>query len=102
MVMIMIINNSNLKRFGISSHMLLIGLIPIMLLGATVGPQTAVYAGSNNEVSCYERGLIDGEDHPFSQSTYGKCGDDYYQGFIEGCMSVEGNDRSICESATDA
>ena len=101
MVMIMMLNNSNLQEFGISPYMLLIGLIPIMLLGATLGPQTAVYASSNNEVSCYERGLIDGEDHPFSQSTLDQCGDDYYEGFLRGCMSVEGNDRNICESATD-
>jgi hypothetical protein len=38
--------------------MLLIGLFPLILLGAPVGPQTSVYAGSNNdEVSCYERGI---------------------------------------------
>lgn len=73
-----------------------------MLLGSAVGPQITVNANHNNEVSCYERGLIDGEDLPFSQSTYAKCGDDYYQGFIEGCISVEGNERDICESATDA
>ena len=38
--------------------MLLIGLAPIILLGASVGPQTSVYTGSNNdEVSCYEIGI---------------------------------------------
>ncbi len=26
----------------------------------------------------------------------------YYQGFIDGCMSVEGNTREVCESSTDA
>lgn len=103
MIMIMITNDSNLQKLSISHYILLIGLIPIILLGATIGPQTLIYASSSNdEVSCYERGIIDGEDHPFSQKTYAKCGDDYYQGFIEGCLSVEGNDRDICESATDA
>ena len=57
---------------------------------------------NNIKVSCYERGLIDGEYHPFSQSTYAKCGDDYYRGFIEDRMSVEANDSAICESAADA
>ncbi len=94
--------NGNLETFTMRSFKLLIGFLPLMLLAATVGPQISVYAGSNNEVSCYERGLIDGEDHPFSQSTLDQCGDDYYQGFLEGCMSVDGNDRDICESATDA
>ena len=28
--------------------------------------------------------------------------DAYYEGFIEGCMSVEGNTRDVCELATDA
>jgi hypothetical protein len=26
----------------------------------------------------------------------------YYEGFIDGCTSVEGNTREVCESATDA
>ncbi len=78
---------------------LMLTILPILFI--TIGGITSANA-TDKEVSCYERGLIDGEDHPFNQSTYGKCGDDYYQGFIEGCMSVEGNDRSICESATDA
>jgi hypothetical protein len=60
-----------------------------------------VNASSGWEVSCYDRGFIDGEDHPFSQSTYDKCGDDYYQGFIKGCESVDGNSRDTCEIATD-
>ncbi|WP_186434095.1 hypothetical protein [Candidatus Nitrosocosmicus arcticus] len=98
----MIINSSNLQKLGISTHKLLIGLVSIIILGTTVAPPTSVYAGSNNdEVSCFERGLIDGEDHPFSQSTNAKCGDDYYQGFLQGCTSVDGNSRDICESVTD-
>jgi hypothetical protein len=60
----------------------LIGLFSISLLDATVGPQAFVYTGSNDEVSCYEKGLIDGEDHQVSQQTYDKCGDDDYRGFV--------------------
>jgi hypothetical protein len=69
---------------------------------STIGAMTTVNANSNDNVSCYERGIIDGEDHPFSQKTHDKCGNEYYQGFIEGCLSVEGNNRDTCESATDA
>jgi hypothetical protein len=51
-------SNNSKKNIDITSFILLIGLVPIILLGTTVGPQTSVYAGSNNdEVSCYERGM---------------------------------------------
>jgi hypothetical protein len=44
------------------------------------------------------------KNNPFSQELYDMCGDTYYEAFIEGCMSVEGNSntRDVCESATDA
>ena len=42
-----------------------------------------------------------------SERTYEHCeegngDDDYYNGFIDRCMSIEGNTRGMCESATDA
>jgi hypothetical protein len=95
-------HTSRLQKIHVSSYKLLIGLLPLVLLITSIGTQISVYASSNNQVSCYERGIIDGEDHPFNQWTYETCGDDYYQGFLQGCMSVEGNDRDICEYATDA
>jgi len=78
---------------------LILTFLPILLI--TIGGITSVNANSN-EVSCFERGIVDGEDHPFNQRTYDKCGNDYYQGFLDGCMSVEGNNREVCDSATDA
>ena len=61
-----------------------------------------VYARSN-EVSCFERRIVDGEDHLFNQNLKQLWyGDDYYQGFLKEYMSVEGNNRDVCESATDA
>lgn len=79
-------------------------------------PTLVVFATSNQEESntendysdkCYNSGYNDGQNGPFSQGTYDHCGegngdDDYYSGFIDGCMSVEGNTRDVCESATDA
>jgi hypothetical protein len=55
----------------------------------------------------YKSGYNDGQNGPFSQGTYNHCGEgngdeDYYNGFVDGCMSVEGNTRDVCESATDA
>ena len=75
--------------------------LPLLLLMITTGTLTTVNASSDDSVSCYEREIIDGEDHPFNQRTYDNCGVQYYQGFIEGCMSVDGNSSDVCESATD-
>lgn len=67
--------------------------------------------GSDNEEwshGCYDSGYKAGQNGPFSQDTYDHCGDEiggddaYYLGFIDSCMSVEGNTRDVCESATDA
>jgi hypothetical protein len=77
-------------------------LLPLLLLMITTETLPTVNASSDDSVSCYERGIIDGEDHPFNQRTYDNCGDQYYQGFIEGCMSVDGNSRDVCESTTEA
>jgi hypothetical protein len=52
--------------------------------------------------NCYKKGVSDGKDHPFNSRTFDKCGHDYYNGFIKGCTSVEGNTKDVCESATDA
>lgn len=56
----------------------------------------------NDNNSCYKTGYDDGRDHPFDRSTFEECDGAYYEGFIEGCMSVEGNTRDVCESASDA
>jgi len=67
--------------------------------------------GSDNEEwsnSYYNSGYRAGQNGPFSQDTYNHCGDEtggddaYYDGFINGCMSLEGNTRDVYESATDA
>ena len=91
--------NTNRTRVLSSKIGLALTLVSVFLI--TLGGIVMVNA-SSNEVSCFERGIVDGEDHPFNQRTYNNCGDDYYQGFLEGCMSVEGNNRDVCESATDA
>ena len=66
------------------------------------GLNLSVY-GSNNNVNddCYNSGLNDGQNHPFDQNKYDECGSAYYDGFLSGCISVSGNDRETCESATD-
>ena len=61
----------------------------------------------SGDSSCYNSGFNDGQmAHLVNQ--HGICGDEeggddaYYAGFIDGCISVEGNTRDVCESATDA
>lgn len=76
-------------------------ILPLLFVG-TIGNISSLYADHGEDISCHDKGYVDGQNHPFSQGTYERCGQDYYQGFIEGCMSVEDNDRDICESATDA
>ena len=69
-----------------------------------MGGQTMMaYAShSSDPIACEGDGLYDGKNNPFSQELYDMCGDTYYDAFIEGCMSVEGNTRDDCEQATDA
>ncbi|MGC1132893.1 MAG: hypothetical protein WA941_08720 [Nitrososphaeraceae archaeon] len=43
-------------------------------------------------------------DHPLDHEKHEVCtaaASSYYHGFVNGCMSVEGNTREVCESATD-
>ena len=72
------------------------------VLGITMIIPTAFASHGTDYASCRNDGLYDGENNPFSQELYDMCGDTYYDAFIEGCMSVEGNTRDVCESATDA
>ena len=57
----------------------------------------------------YDRGYKDGQDHPINEQIRdGESGDNeeyhsgYLDGFLDGCLSVEGNDEDICNPAMDA
>jgi hypothetical protein len=67
-----------------------------------MGGQTAYGSHSSSPAACEGDGLETGQNGEFSQGLYEMCGEIYYDAFIEGCMSVEGNTRDVCESATDA
>lgn len=58
--------------------------------------------GSHYNKSCFELGYRDGLDDPFDLNHYDECGSAYYDGFINGCMSVSGNSAEVCEKFTDA
>ena len=58
----------------------------------------------NDPSGCYQAGYDDGRTGPFDSEVYNdNCTGEgrYLDGFIDGCMSVEGNTRDVCESATD-
>jgi hypothetical protein len=58
---------------------------------------------------CFNEGYEDGRDNPFNADEYDRCGGSsgspgnnaYYNGFVAGCLSVEGNTAEICEESTD-
>lgn len=53
--------------------------------------------------SCYGAGYEDVRNVPLNGGTYlDNCYEKYYDGFIDVCMSVQGNTRDVCEYATDA
>jgi hypothetical protein len=60
-----------------------------------------------NEGDCYNVGYKDGQNGSSSVNAFqDNCGplngdNRCYQGFIDGCMSVQGNTREVCEFATD-
>jgi hypothetical protein len=60
------------------------------------------YGGGGN---CYDSGYDDGQNRPFDiilHSMNERCGDRYYEGFIDGCIDVEGNTLGVCQNVADA
>ena len=76
--------------------------IVISILTSVYGYSDAFASHGTDTASCKNDGLYDGKNNPFSQGLYEMCGDTYNDNYVEGCMSVEGNTRDKCESATDA
>ena len=77
----------------------------VLMISITI--TTNVYAGQpGNAGDCYEMGYDDGKNRPFKQYKFEDCEGErfkkdgknqYYEGFIDGCKSVEGNTEEICE-----
>jgi hypothetical protein len=82
-------------------------MVLVVVVSATEQGNSSNDKGSS-EGGCYNVGYDDGQNGSFSIDAFqDNCGpldsgSRYYQGFIEGCMSAEGNTREVCESATDA
>jgi hypothetical protein len=61
--------------------------------------------GNENMEACYDDGYEDGRNNPFDHDRNEGCNDYqnmYYNGFIAGCQSVEGNTQETCDRFTDA
>ena len=93
--------NNISNTLSLNKKKVMLVLLSAFLTTITTASTTA-YAETNIDRDCFQKGITDGKDHPFNQETHGECGDDYYKGFLEGCLSVEGNTIDVCESATDA
>jgi hypothetical protein len=76
--------------------------IVISILTSVYGYSDAFATHGTDTASCKNDGIYDGKNNPFSQGLYDMCGDTYYDAYVKGCMSVEGNTRDVCEPATDA
>jgi hypothetical protein len=79
-------------------------VVPLLLMAIAMTVPNVLASHSVSPNACYNDGTAAGEDGEFSQELYEFCaeyGERYYEGFIDGCMSVD-NSREVCESATDA
>jgi hypothetical protein len=68
-----------------------------MILSAASGFSPAnAKPGHHN---CHSKGVEDGKNNPIDQSQIdNKC---YLNGFMKGCLSIEGNTEDICNSDED-
>jgi hypothetical protein len=79
-------------------------VVPLALMVTAIIIPNALASHSVSPNACYSDGIDAGQNDEFSQELYEFCeeyGEEYYNGFIEGCMSVD-NSREVCETATDA
>jgi hypothetical protein len=76
--------------------------IVVIILTSVYGYSGAFASHGTDTSSCEKDGVYDGKNNPFSQELFEMCGNTYHDAYIEGCMSVQGNTRDVCESATDA
>ena len=87
------------KIMNSKTKILLVTVLALLATSLVINSVTSVIASKSDG---YKVGYKDGRDHPFSQAKFSKYGDSYLRGFMAGCMSVPGNTRAACNSATDA
>lgn len=107
-----------MKLTSNTGNLKLLPMLLIIVIGAAVSAHlSVVHAGGSERdyderyknipgaPECWYDGYADGQDHLFNHDRNEECkdkGNQYYRAFIHGCLSVEGNTKEVCESATDA
>jgi len=82
-----------------------IAIVLILVLGLPPGNISAKKSsddGIDNPDRCFQAGKDDGRDSQFSQWEFNACGSSYEHGFMNGCLSVDGNTQDVCNSTEDA
>jgi hypothetical protein len=87
----------------------------VLVIAMLVNPSEYIYQltyaqhSSDSYSAGYNRGYEDGQKHLINEQIRdGESGHNeeyrsgYIEGFLDGCLSVEGNDEEICNSAMDA
>ena len=101
------VRNKSVSSFSLVYILMMTVIATIASVNLSVYAQSTEDDEESLNDSCRETGFNDGQNGPFKGGTYDHCGNEangdkaYYDGFIDGCMSVEGNTRDVCESATD-
>ena len=79
---------------NMNSKMIALAVVAIFSISIMMVSANASHGSS--PAACEADGYEAGRDGPFSQELYETCEE------VDGCMSVVGNTRDVCESATDA
>ena len=82
-------------------HMEVKIIIGILAIVATLSATMAVIP-VHADNKCYKTGYENGRNGPFDQDLFTACGNDYEHGFMDGCLSVVGNVKEVCNLAEDA
>jgi hypothetical protein len=95
----------NLIIFSRLTH----GVVSILTILMTA--PMIVHAGEPPSAErCYDAGYSNGQNAPFIVTTFQECDTEskfvdgqnqYQEGFLDGCLSIEGNTREICETAIE-
>jgi hypothetical protein len=96
---------SNVKSTIVVTQVMMATIMLIIVLGSPVGNVSAKKSsdsGTSNPDRCFQAGKDDGRDSQFSPTEFGTCGSSYEQGFMKGCLSVDGNTRDVCNNSEDA
>ena len=92
-------------RSMIKPLLITISVVLLIVIPIVYGSEVAVlnYTAIDNvqDETCHGIGYVDGQDNPFDQVMFARCGSAYYDGFIDGCVAAN-NTVEICDQAADA